>query len=335
MRADNPQRSDRRPAPNPRPLIPDTRHLIPDPRPQYVAIGHITIDRSPSPDTWPLTPDTRPPTPGPRSRAGGSAAYAAMTASRLGLAAAIVTVAGEEIDWVDRLQGIELVRKSAPASTTFENLYRGGRRTQRILEVAEPIPAELVPLAWKAAPIVHLAPVVHEVGGTLPALFPSSLVGLTPQGLLRQWNERTGAVRQGRWAGDNRLLAGSQVVAFSEEDIAGDPDFLSLCLDRVPITLLTRGVRGATLFVEGQPTRFPAFPAAEVDPTGAGDVFAAAFLIEYHLCGDPYRSAAFACCAASLAVEHSGLEAIPDREAVEQRLDLYQRDWRLGTGDWS
>jgi 1D-myo-inositol 3-kinase len=61
-----------------------------------------------------------------------------------------------------------------------------------------------------------------------------------------------------------------------------------------------------------------------VDPTGAGDVFASGFLIEYHLARDPWRAAAFACCAASFAVERPGLEGIPDRESVERRLALYR-----------
>jgi sugar/nucleoside kinase (ribokinase family) len=66
-----------------------------------------------------------------------------------------------------------------------------------------------------------------------------------------------------------------------------------------------------------------AFTVKEVDPTGAGDVFAAAFLIEYNLTGDPRHSTAFACCAASFAVERPGLTGIPDRAAVENRLAAY------------
>ena len=268
-------------------------------------MGHLTIDRLAS-----------------GMRIGGSVAYAATTASRLGMVAGIATVTGQELEWASHLPGVEMVCQPAAATTTFENLYRGGRRTQRVLAMAEPVSPGAVPPQWRTAPIVHLAPVLHEVSGDLPSMFSGSLIGLTPQGLLRRWDQ-TGAVSQSSWTGDDRLLAGAQVLVFSEEDVAGDPTFLSRCLDRTAITILTEGAGGATLFIEGRSTRFPAFPVEEIDPTGAGDVFAAAFLIEYHLTGDPYHSTAFACCAASFVVERPGLEGIPDRRQVEQRLDIY------------
>lgn len=274
----------------------------------YLAIGHLVVDRL-----------SAGPTPG------GSVAYACATAVRLGLTAAIVTVAGEELAWERLLPGVRLARIPSTASTSFENLYVDGRRRQRILAVAGEIAPEAVPSQWLAAPVVHLAPVAREVDGVLPTLFRGSLIGLTPQGLLRWWGP-DGTVRQGRWAGDDRLLS-ADVVILSDEDVAGDPGFLSRCLETVPITLLTRGALGATLFVRGtDPAHFPGFPIRrEVDPTGAGDVFAAAFLIEYRRTRDPHRAAAFACCAASFAVEARGLDGIPDREMVESRLEEYGR----------
>ena len=279
----------------------------------YLAIGHLVVDRL-----------SAGPTPG------GSVAYACATAVRLGLTAAIVTVAGEELAWERLLPGVRLARIPTRVSTSFENLYVGGRRRQRVLATAGPIPAEAVPHDWVAAPIVHLAPVAWEIDGGLPALFKRSLIGLTPQGLLRQWGP-DGTVRQGRWAGDDRLLS-ADVAIFSDDDVAGDPDFLPRCLGAVPITLLTSGAGGATLFQRGTgPVHFPAFPVQrEVDPTGAGDVFAAAFLIEYNRTRDPHRAAAFACCAASFVVEAQGLEGVPDREMVESRLEEYGR--LLGRG---
>ncbi len=273
----------------------------------YLALGHLTIDRLPA---------GRSP--------GGSVAYASLTAAKLGLAAGIVTAAGEELDWFAWLPGVGIVRRPVPATTSFENLYRDGCRVQRLLAVAEGVPAGAVPRGWTGSPIVHLAPVVHEIEGNLPELFPGSLIGLTPQGLLRRWDS-DGLVRHGPWLGDDRLLDASDVAIFSEEDLSGDPEFLSRCVSRVPITLLTRGPGGATLFVRGDPREFPAFPVQEADPTGAGDVFAAAFLIEYHRTRDPNHSTAFACCAASYAVERPGLEGVPDRAMVEGRLRQYRQ----------
>ena len=63
----------------------------------------------------------------------------------------------------------------------------------------------------------------------------------------------------------------------------------------------------------------------EVDPTGAGDVFAAAYLIRYHETGDPYEAAQFANLVASFSVEAPGTEGIPTRDEVLTYLSLKRR----------
>lgn len=274
---------------------------------EYLAIGHLTVDR--------LASGIAP---------GGSVSYASVTAVRLGLNAGILTSAAGDIDWPAVLPGIEITRTQSPSSTSFENGYEGGRRTQRVLSIADPLTPDALPADWRRAPVVHLAPVTREVSASFAGLFPSSLVAITPQGLLRYW-DADGIVRHGPWAGDDELLRACQVAVFSEEDLAGDAGFLERCIGLVPLVALTGGSNGATLFWGGKEERVPAFQTREVDPTGAGDVFAAAFLIEYNLTRDPLHSAAFACCAASYAVEAPGLTGIPNREAVEKRLELYRR----------
>src|SRR5258707_147550 len=109
---------------------------------------------------------------------------------------------------------------------------------------------------------------------------------------------------------------------------AGAPDFLSL----VPLVALTRGWRGLTLHTRSGAQDVPALPRPEVDPTGAGDVFAAAYLVRYHEVGDPLAAAAFAACAASCAVEGVGTSTLGDRAEIERR--LVQREAFLEEGDW-
>jgi sugar/nucleoside kinase (ribokinase family) len=65
-------------------------------------------------------------------------------------------------------------------------------------------------------------------------------------------------------------------------------------------------------------------PAEEVDPTGAGDVFAAAFLSHYMETNDAWQAALFASAAASISLAAPGTAAIPSRRQVEERL------WRYG-----
>jgi sugar/nucleoside kinase (ribokinase family) len=76
----------------------------------------------------------------------------------------------------------------------------------------------------------------------------------------------------------------------------------------------------------------PSLPRPEVDPTGAGDVFAAALLMRYQETSDLLDAAAFACCAASCVVEAVGPTGLGDRYEVVRRLELRER--LIEEGEW-
>ena len=58
----------------------------------------------------------------------------------------------------------------------------------------------------------------------------------------------------------------------------------------------------------------------EIDATGAGDVFAAAFLVRQRETGDNRLAAEFATAAAALAVQATGTAGIGGRKAIEALL---------------
>jgi sugar/nucleoside kinase (ribokinase family) len=88
----------------------------------------------------------------------------------------------------------------------------------------------------------------------------------------------------------------------------------------VPLLVATDGRHGATLFRHGSRQHFPAYPAHEVDPTGAGDVFAAAFLTYLYQHNDPEHAINFANSTASFSIEKEGIHGIPTSEMVLQRM---------------
>jgi sugar/nucleoside kinase (ribokinase family) len=94
----------------------------------------------------------------------------------------------------------------------------------------------------------------------------------------------------------------------------------------VPLAALTTGARGGLLYVNGE--RYELRPRATraVDATGAGDVFAAAFLARYRDGGDPWDAAEAATCAASLSVEAAGWASVPDAASLARALDDYRRN---------
>jgi bifunctional ADP-heptose synthase (sugar kinase/adenylyltransferase) len=177
-----------------------------------------------------------------------------------------------------------------------------------------------MPAAWRQAPIALLCPIAGELNLEWLDTFPNSLVGVTPQGWMRQWDER-GLVSPKPWCEADQILPRVDVLVYSEEDVACDEDLIQHYAKLARIAVVTRGPRGATVYWDGRPRDFPAFrAAAELDPTGAGDVFAAAFLVRLKETDDPNVAAPFANSVASFAVEGPGTTTIPTRSQVEERL---------------
>jgi len=250
---------------------------------------------------------------------GGTGTYSALAARALGRRVGVITSAAPDYDPEGALKGIEIMCVPSPCTTTFRNIYLDGERRQFILAQALPIGAGSVPPAWRQAAIVHLAPVAQEVDIELARLFPHSLKGLTPQGLLRRWDER-GQVNIGSWEGLEELFSLMDVLIFSLEDVVGDARLVQRFSQLTPTCVLTQGSGGATVFQRDEGHHFPAQTTKVVDPTGAGDVFAAAYLVKLAESGDPYQAARFANCAASLVIRQPGIAGIPTRDEVARRL---------------
>lgn len=249
--------------------------------------------------------------------------FASLTARNLGQQTAVVTRASPDLCLNPLYQGIEVLRLPSPETSTFQNLYStNGTRTQFLRAVAGPIKAEDVPPAWRETKVVLLGPLTGELKGSIAGIFPHSLIGVTPQGWMRCWDEE-GQVFSKPWEGAAEVLARAKVVVFSEKDVEGDDEEIIQSYARMAdILVVTHGPGGATVYHQDEARRLPAFETVEIDPTGAGDVFAAAYLIELGRGGDPYKAAHFANCVASFVVEKPGTEGIPTLEQVKRRLAL-------------
>jgi len=168
-----------------------------------------------------------------------------------------------------------------------------------------------------------LAPVVDEVDPMIATLFTDGAVGAAAQGWVRQVTP-DGRVIPRPWQSPESLLQSVQALFLSREDILGQEAEVIEWFQRMPVGVLTADRVGALLFVNGERYEVQPRPAREVDPTGAGDVFAATFLIQYQRDGDAWQAAAAAACAGSLAVEGEGWSAVADRAALDAALLEYQ-----------
>ena len=276
--------------------------------PDFVAIGHVTLDRF-----------------GESVRPGGSALYAAVTAHRLGLSVGLLTSHAEDFPLEIIPSHIEVVTVPADETTLFEHRQEAQGRVSHVRALASPLTDADVPEDWRDASLTLLAPVVDEVDPLIATLFTDGAVGAAAQGWVRRVKP-DGLVVPRPWPSPEPLLQSVQTLFLSREDILGQEAEVIEWFQRLPIGVLTADRVGALLFVNGERYEVQPRPAREVDPTGAGDVFAATFLIQYQREGDPWLAAAAAACAGSLAVEGEGWSAVADRPALDAALLEYQRN---------
>lgn len=200
--------------------------------------------------------------------------------------------------------------KSAPASTSFENRYTSSGRVQTLRSRATVLELADVPEHWRRSEIVHLAPIACEIPTDLTGAFPESFVGITPQGSMRTWDS-TGRVRLQSWQAVGDLLPVADAVVLSIEDLGMDRSAAAAMAAHCKTLVVTEGPRGATVYHSQRAELVPAIPAREVDPTGAGDIFAAVFFVRFQATGDPWEAAGFANLIAAGSVSKPGLAGTP------------------------
>lgn len=249
---------------------------------------------------------------------GGTAFYAALTAQRLGYCPGIVTAAAE----LPALPpGIALAAAPSATSSIFAHSYVAGQREQLVHSVAAPIGLAQIPEAWRGAPLIHLGPVLGELDAAMAFAFPRALLGVTPQGWLRRLDAPPPApMVLTPWHPTGELLRRIDLLVLSIEDLGGDEAAAIAYARHCPCVALTRGGAGLTLFVAGEAQEIPAAPARAVDSNGAGDLFAAAMLLQLFETGDPLAAARFGAAAAACGVEGRGAAALPSRGAVFARM---------------
>lgn len=258
----------------------------------YLIIGHLTCDLTPL---------------GPQL--GGTASFSGLTALALGLRVGIVTSWGAEVP-LGPLRHVPVVSYPADKSTTFENIDTQNGRVQVLHHQAPSLDYFMVPDPWRHAPIVHLAPVAQEVEPGLARRFPAALLGLTPQGWLRSW-DKNGHVSRADWPEATFMLSQAGATVLSLEDIDNNEDLIEEMASSSNILAVTEAAEGARVYWNGDVRRFRAPSVKEVDATGAGDIFAAAFFCRLYTTRDPWEAGRFATALSAISVTRPRLDSIP------------------------
>jgi 1D-myo-inositol 3-kinase len=230
---------------------------------------------------------------------GGTVSFAAVTALRLGRRPTVVTRAAAETDFSELPDDVVMHRLDSTTTTTFANVYTPAGRVQHCYTPAPAIRAADIPTALHRPSAVLLGPLVNEIGPDVAALFDDpTLVAAVPQGWMRRWDEH-GRVYSKPWETASTILPHLDVLVLSLEDINFELERLDPFFEHVDLVVLTEYRDGSTIYLRTaeddlQRVKIPPRPAQEVDPTGAGDIFATAFMIRLQETGDPVQAARFA-----------------------------------------
>ncbi len=267
----------------------------------YLIIGHITVDETPQ-----------------GLRLGGTASYSGLTAQALGWRVGIVTSWAEDISTED-LQGIQVVNYKSDQSTKFVNRYTQTGREQIIHSVASELDYFHIPQIWRSASIVHLGPVAQEVEPGMVRNFSSALLGVTPQGWLRNWRG-DGKVYPGEWPEADFVLQRAGAIVISVDDVGGDESRIDEMVASSRVMAVTEAHQGVRLYWNGDVRRFRPPEMEEIDATGAGDIFAAAFFIRLHTTRDPWEAARFATQLSAFSVTRTGLQGVPTLDEINNTI---------------
>jgi sugar/nucleoside kinase (ribokinase family) len=121
----------------------------------------------------------------------------------------------------------------------------------------------------------------------------------------------------GTWPGALNALSKVNAAVLSIEDVDGDEEQIEAMANNCQVLAVTEGAAGSRLYWNGDLRHFRALHVREVDPTGAGDIFAAAFFWRLSTTHDPWAAARFATHLASFSVTRRGLAGIPTWEEIQ------------------
>jgi len=282
----------------------------------YMSVGHIVIDYIRKGELS-------------YRSIGGAVTYGAIAALRYGVSPVIVSKVGVDFpeDYILLLSryGIDVgyVKRIDKLSTVFELIYENGRRLY-LRSLCDPIRPDDVP----DVPVrsLHVGTVFHEVPlETVKRLRKlADIIAIDLQGYVRKTDDK-GTVFIGKVKLDD--------IIGLVDIIHGDfSEVSAVCSGKTPvevaeefynrygkILLLTMGEEGSIVAYYDGLLRVPTYRVRAVNPTGAGDIYTAIFLLTFSEREDVIYSSALATAASSYRVEEISFKGIPTRDVMEKR----------------
>jgi sugar/nucleoside kinase (ribokinase family) len=270
----------------------------------------------------------------------GCSTNACLAARRLGRPALLVGAVGADFRerFVADLQRYDIAHALQPSEQTggfaLDYYDEHGNRTLDVLGIADPIHS--LPAGLERAGFVLLGPIMGEVSHALVrqarAATRAPLL-LDPQGLVRRIAPGGDGRRRAEHYRNPELDAiiplcdvvkanevETQVITGIEPRRDGPAAVRALHALGCRIAIVTLAEAGSWIYDGPELLTIPAFATVARDPTGAGDTYAAGFMVKYGEAPRDLRAVGcFASAVASVMVEHTGPDFPLTRAEAERR----------------
>jgi sugar/nucleoside kinase (ribokinase family) len=188
--------------------------------------------------------------------------------------------------------GLPVELRLGATTATYAFSYDGDRRTMEVRSLGEP---------WTPEEVAGLGAQWVHVGALFRGEFPAeTLAALVGDGVRVSFDGQ-GLVRPARLGPlvlepepETAFLRHVSVLKLSEEEalaLVGRLEERALSELGVPEVIVTLGSRGCVVIARRRLVHVPTEPVEDCDPTGAGDAFAAAYLVARSRGYDPRRAA--------------------------------------------
>ena len=236
---------------------------------------------------------------------GGAVSFASKWAVSQGIYPVVITSCAAAYKGLETLKSwnVKLINQVSSSTTSFTNIYMGNERTQFVSARGDKIKSSTIGKQASEADFIFLAPIAQEIDPAIMKHLPKDRpIACSIQGWLRNWDDE-GKVRATEM--DWSLLAYADFVFLSYEDLEGLPEALEKLLALDTTIIITDNANGCDVFIKTQKTHYAAPQVEVVNPTGAGDTFATAFLVKYFETKSIEAAAEFANSAASKFISSS------------------------------
>ena len=272
----------------------------------------------------------------------GCSTNACLALSRLGYSSTLV--GGVGADYRQRLEqelhlweiNSHLFQTHQTGGFSLHYIDDLGNRTLSILGIADPLPADHIP---DDEPIfILLGPILSEISLELVKNLRQKYsvpILLDPQGLLRTL--RDGKVQHEMSQAFVDIAAQSMIIKANEVetrvatgiDPRQDPEAAVKALRQYgcKIAVVTLAEAGSIIYDGNVIYPIPSYTTFALDPTGAGDTYAAGFMVKYlETPHDLSRVGCFASGVASVMVENMGPEFPLTRQEADRRAQFLQAE---------